>query len=99
MIVGTAAERPVGLAGGFFNGKIVDAGVAMMHDAVLIELPVFVAVGAIPIAGVVVAFVGETHSDAGPVKGPELFNEAVVEFTFPFPGEEFDDLFATVDKL
>src|SRR3954447_10094866 len=70
-----------------------------MHDAVFVELPVFVSVGAVPVAGVVVALVGEAYGDAGSVEGPELFDEAVVEFAAPFSGEEFHDLFATVDEF
>ena len=99
MVVGTAAERPVELALGFFDGEIVDAGVAVVHDAVFVELPVFVSVGAVPVAGVVVALVGEADGDAGSVEGPELFDEAIVELAAPFSGEEFDDLFAAVDEL
>src|SRR5206468_9702827 len=50
-------------------------------------------------AGVVVALVGEAYGDAGSVEGPELFDEAVVEFAAPFSGEEFHDLFAAVDEF
>src|SRR5216683_3721098 len=99
MIVGTAAEGPVELALRLFDREIVDAGVAVMHDAVFVELPVFVSVGAVPVAGVVVAFVGEAHGDAGSVEGPELLDEAIVEFATPFSGEELDDFLAAVDKL
>src|SRR5258707_15444101 len=99
MIVGTAAEGPVELAVRFFDGQIVDAGVAMMHDAVLVEFPVFVSVGAVPVAGVVVALVGEAHGDAGSVEGPEFLDEAIVEFATPFSGEELDDFFASIDEF
>src|SRR5258708_18795195 len=70
-----------------------------MHDAVFVEFPVFVSVGAVPVAGVVVALVGEAHGDAGSVEGPEFLDEAIVEFAAPFSGEELDDFFATVDEL
>src|SRR5260370_26673662 len=99
MIVGTAAEGPVELAVRFFDGQIVNAGVTVMHDAVFVELPVFVSVGAVPVAGVVVALVGEADRDAGSVEGPEFLDEAIVEFAMPFSGEEFDDFLAAVDKL
>src|SRR3979490_15751 len=70
-----------------------------MHDAAFVELPVFVSVGAVPVAGVVVTLVGEAYCDAGSVECPELFDEAIVEFATPFSGEELDDLFAAVDEL
>ncbi len=99
MIVGAAAKRPVEFAIGFFDREIVDAGVAVVHDAIFVELPVFVSVRAKPVAGVVVALVGETDGDAGSVEGPQLFDEAVVQFATPFSGQEFDDFFAAVDEL
>src|SRR5258705_4185865 len=99
MIVGTAAEGPVELAVGFFDGEIVDAGVTVVHDAAFVELPVFVSVGAVPVAGVVVALVGEAHGDARSVEGPEFLDEAIVELAAPFSGEELDDFLAAVDEL
>ena len=67
MVVGTAAEGPMELSFGFFDREVVDAGVAVMHDAVFVEFPVFVSVGAVPVAGVVVTLVGEADRDAGSV--------------------------------
>src|ERR1700677_2574451 len=99
MIVGTPSERPVILPFRFFDREIVDAGVSMMHDAVLIELPVFVAIGAKPVTGIVVMLVGETDGDACSVESPELLDETVFEFTTPLSSQELDDLFASVDKL
>ncbi len=99
MIVGTAAKRPEELAVGFLDREIVDGGVAMMHDAVLIELPVLVSVGAVPVAGVIVTLVGEANGDACAVEGPQLFDEAIVEFALPLSCEEGDDVRASVDEL
>src|SRR3569832_2422860 len=48
MIVRTAAQRPVVFAICFFNRKVIDARNAAAHEAVAIELPVLVAVGAVP---------------------------------------------------
>ena len=44
MIVRTATERPVVQAIRFANRQVVDARVAMRHQAVFVELPVFVPV-------------------------------------------------------
>src|ERR1700719_4117995 len=70
-----------------------------MHDAVFVELPVFVSVGAVPVAGAVVTLVGEASGGAGSIEGPEFLDEAIVEFATPFSGEELDDFLAAVDEL
>jgi hypothetical protein len=44
----------------------------MRHQAAAVELPVFVAVAAIPILGIVMPFVGETHSEAIAAEEPEF---------------------------
>jgi hydrogenase large subunit len=56
----------------FGNGQVVDAGDAQPHQAVLIELPVFIAIGAEPVVGVVVPLVGKADGDAVVAVGPEL---------------------------
>jgi len=94
MVVGAGAEGPVEFSVGVGDGEVVDAGVAELHEAVGVELPVFVSVGAEPVVGVVAPFVGEADGDAVVGEGPEFLDEAVVEFAGPFAGEELDDLVA-----
>ena len=64
--------------------KIVDAGKAQTHEAVLVEFPVLVAIAAKPISTIVMPFIGEAHGNAAVVKCPNLFYQAVVEFAAPF---------------
>ena len=64
VIVGTATERPMVLALTLLDWKVVDAGNAQAHQAVLVEFPILVAVAAKPIATVIVQFIGETKRDA-----------------------------------
>ena len=59
---------------------LVDAGDASPHEAVIVELPVLVAVGAEPVVAVVVELVGKAHGDAVARKCPHL-DQPVVEFT------------------
>src|SRR3984957_16019159 len=99
MVVGTAADGPVVEAVGVFDGEVVDAGEAPQHEAVRVELPVLVAVGAVPLAGVVVAFVGEPYGNAVSVERPQLLDETVVEFAIPLAGQEGDDLVGAFDEL
>jgi hypothetical protein len=80
MIVGAPAQGPIGRLVSLMDRRIVDAGKAPMHQAVLIELPVLVAVGTESIAAVVVPLIGEAHGHA-------VFAEA----TLPLAGEETDE--------
>ncbi len=63
-----------------WNREIVDARDPTAHEALIIELPVLVAVRPEPIASVVVPFVGESNGDAIALTCPKFFNQSVVEF-------------------
>src|SRR5580698_9100932 len=80
MIRRTRPLWPVKLAVGLLDQSIVDGGVPVMHQPILAELPVFIAVGTIPFAGFIVPFVSESNSDPALIEGPQLFDQAVVEF-------------------
>src|SRR5581483_10065387 len=99
MIVGPPPERPVVLALGFLDGKIVDARDPAPHQAVLGEFPVLVAVRAEPAAGVVAPLVGEAHGDAVLVERPELLDQPVVELPRPLAAQELDDRRAPREEL
>src|SRR5271166_5307692 len=79
MIVGASAKLPVILAIGLLDRKIVDAGNAKPHQAVLVEFPVLVAVAAEPMTAVVVPFIGEANGDAVLAESPDFLDQAVVE--------------------
>src|SRR6478752_4717300 len=81
------------------NRHVVDRGLAPPHQAVLVELPLLVAVGAVPLAAGIVPFVLEAHSDAVFIKRPEVLDQAVVVLLLPFAGEERDDGFAPLKNL
>src|SRR5579862_5051594 len=84
-------RRPMEAAIFFGNRNVVDAGLAPAHQAVLVELPLLVAVGAVPLAGRVVPLVLEAHGDTIAVKRPKILDQAIVEFPGPFPREKCDD--------
>ena len=75
----------------FRNRDIVDAGFAAAHQAVLVELPLLVAVGAMPLPGIVMPLVLKPHRDAIAVERPEILDQAILLFLLPFAGEERDD--------
>ena len=99
MIVGTVAERPMIFALVFANRQIVDAGNPAAHVAIVVKFPIFVSVGAEPVSGIVVPFVGKSDGDAILLEGPKFFDEAIVEFLVPFAGEELNDGVASGEEF
>src|SRR5271155_4367491 len=99
MLVGTPAGGPEIFSVRFGNRQVVDAGDAPAHQAVLVELPEFIAVRAEPLAAVVMPFVGEAHRHAILSKPPQLLDEPVVQLLVPFAGEERADGLAAIDEL
>src|SRR5437870_13137717 len=72
MVIRSPPQRPVELALGLLDRQIVDAGVAAPHQAVFVEFPVLVAVGPVPIAGVVAAFVSKPYRDPSAAERPQF---------------------------
>src|SRR5204863_5790921 len=50
-------------------------------------------------SGIIVPFVGETHRNAIAVVRPQFLDQAVVQFSRPFPCEKFDDLLTPVREF
>src|SRR5690242_14754981 len=99
MIVRPPAERPAVLALAFADRQVVDAGDSAAHEAVLGELPVFVAVRAEPVAGIVVPLICEANGDARLLPGPDFLDQAVVELLGPLAAQELHDRLAPAEKL
>ena len=83
----------------FLDRKVVDAGNAPAHEAVLVKFPILVAVTAKPVAAVVMAFVGEAHGDTVVAECPDFLDQAVVELAAPFARQKCFDGGATLDEL
>src|SRR5579872_7488732 len=74
----TRARRgPVEAAVLLCDRDVVDRGLAAAHQAVLVELPLLVAVGAKPVAAGVVPFVLKPHRDAVAVERPEILDQTI----------------------
>src|ERR1700729_3167330 len=99
MLVGTASKRPMILAPGFFDRKIVDASEPARHKTVLIEFPVFVAIRAEPVPRVVMPLIGKTHRDPVFFESPEFFDQPVIELLSPLALQEGNDFVPSVHKL
>src|SRR6266545_1041109 len=99
MAVRATPQRPVIVALGFRDGKVVDARVPHAHQPLLVEFPVLVAVGPEPVARVIVMLVSEADGDPVALECPELLDEPVVELLRPFAREKRHDLVTPVDEL
>jgi hypothetical protein len=51
---------------------------------VRVEFPVFIAIGAVPLAAVVAPFVGKAHGDALFAEGPQFLDQPVFLLALPF---------------
>src|ERR1700731_3375297 len=94
-----AGRRPPVPALAFADLHIIDAGLAPAHQAVLVEFPLLIAVGAEPLSGVVMPFVLETHSDEIAVERPEILDQPVLVFLLPLAREEGDDRGAAFEEF
>src|SRR5882672_6487924 len=90
---------PAKAAVGFRDSDIVDAGFAAAHQAVLVEFPLFVAVGTMPLPGIVMPLVLKPHRDTVAVERPEILDQAILMFPAPFAGEERNDRGAAFEKF
>src|SRR6185436_19548098 len=99
MMIGAAAGRPMELAVGLLDWQIVDARDASLHQSLFVEFPVFIAIRAKPVFGVVMPFISKANGDARFVKCPKLLDQAIVEFFGPFAPQELDDGLAPGKKL
>tara|TARA_R110000868_G_scaffold177713_7_gene416761 strand:- start:279 stop:695 length:417 start_codon:yes stop_codon:yes gene_type:complete len=80
--------------------NIVGTHVATPHVPVAIELPMLIAVGAVPMAGFgVLPLVFETHRDAVIGETPEFFLQSVVEFDRPLSRKEIFDRITALEEL
>lgn len=77
---------------------MVNAGMADAVSDRARQLPILVAVGTEPIAGVVPPLVGEAYRDAVSRESPQLFDQAI-QLLRSFALEEFDDRRASGDEL
>ena len=88
MFVRPASKRPVVLAIRSQNGKVVDGCKSRRHKPIVVEFPVLIAVGAIPVIRVIVPLVSEAYGDPVPGKRPHFLDKPVVPFLGPLVREE-----------
>jgi len=80
MVIRALAERPMIFALRFSDREIIDARQAQSHKASVVEFPVFIAIRAEPVSGIVVPLVGKAHCDAIVSESPKLLDQTIVQF-------------------
>src|SRR5665213_3673791 len=84
----------------FFGDRdIVDAGFAAAHQAVLVEFPLLVAIGTMPLPGIVMPFVLKAHRDVVGVERPQPLDQPIFVLPSPFAGQERDDRRAAFEEF
>ena len=71
----------------------------MIEGLWVIKLPVLIAVGAEPVAGIVTVLICKTDCDAVAGESPELFDKPVVQLPIPFASQESNNLFASRNEV
>src|SRR5690606_1077667 len=99
MIVRTTTQRPVEFTVSFLDRQIVDAGVTYLHQTVFAKFPVFIAVRAEPVAGVVMPFVSVAYGDTVIAVSPQFLDQTVIEFFGPFAFKKGLRFFAALDEF
>src|SRR2546430_9203874 len=99
MTVRTAADRPVVLSFLLQDWQVVDARNSTAHEPSFIEFPVLVSVRTKPVARIIMPLVREADRDSVAFASPDLFDQAVVQFLVPLPGQEQDDSLAAGQEL
>ena len=99
MIVGAATQRPMIFAILLADGQIIDRRMARGRKAVLVKLPVLVAIGTKPVAQVVMPFIGEADGDAIVAKCPQFLDQTVIKLARPLAPKKRDYLLSADEKL
>src|SRR4026207_891122 len=94
MLIWTTPQWPVILALRLLYRQVVDAGDTVPHVTVIVEFPVFIAVGPKPITGIVMPLVGKPDGNQITLTRPQLLDKAIVELLVPFADQKVNDGFA-----
>jgi len=99
MLIRSAAQRPPVLALRFRDRKVIDGRKPRGHETGIVELPVLIPVGPVPLTRIVVPFVSKAHRDAIPRERPQLLDEPIVQLLRPLARKKSDDLASSVEEL
>src|SRR3954469_24198537 len=90
-----AEDAPLGL----LDRDVVDARLAAAHVALVVELPLLVAVAAPPLPRRVATLVLEAHGDPVLRERPQVLAQRVLMLALPLAAQELDDRRAPAQEL
>jgi len=99
MIIWPAAKRPVEAAVFGADRQVVDAGVALSHQATIVELPVLVAERSEPVPTVVMPLICKPDGNSVAAESPEFLDQPVIQLSPPFSRKERYDRFAPAHEF
>lgn len=99
MIIRPATKCPLKAAVVGAARQVVDAGIALPHQAAAVKLPILVPERSEPVPAVVVPLIGKPNGDTSVAKRPKFLDQTVVELPPPFCREERGDRFPSGDEL
>ncbi len=70
-----------------------------MHLPFGVELPILVAVSAVPLARIVAKFVGEPHSNPTALHRKQFFDQPIFQFALPLAREELNNFPTSMEEL
>src|SRR5947209_15933821 len=75
MIIRASTEEPAIFALAIFDRQVVDAGDPPLHQALVVELPILVAIATKPASRIVVPFICEAHGYPVVAKCPDFLDQ------------------------
>lgn len=90
VVLGTSVVGglPMKFAIFFFNRHTIDRRVALLHQAMLIEEPVFIAMSSKPVTLIVVILITEAHHNEIIGEAPKFLDQAIGLFSIPLALKE-----------
>src|SRR5947209_20593061 len=99
MIIRASTEEPAIFALAIFDRQVVDAGDPPLHQALVVELPILVAIATKPASRIVVPFICEAHGYPVVAKCPDFLDQPILQLANPLASEECLDGVATTNEL
>jgi len=82
----------------FLNPNIINTRIALLHQTILIKLPILITISSIPLIIIIKIFVLKTYSYPIIIKTPQLFLQFVSILFSPFLLQKIYDLGSTMQK-
>jgi len=84
VLVWASTQRPMKLAIGGQDWEFIDTRVSGIHQPQIIEFPILVPIGTVPVAGVIVIFIGKSNSNPVLPECPQFLDEPIIQLPGPF---------------